>query len=742
MSRTSKLISAAGLGIVSAGLALYLGCVQHEQAGSEPRAMTSPDKGKFDQRAGERTTVPIPSGLMRYGEAPNGPAPMMRERQLGQATTDLRQLLLGQATGGRSGQPGAELSLDEEVWVIQRFKAETPPLAAGEEMPGSGTLNAALQDKQVPLPLKHTQVKAQISGHIGTVQVIQQYQNPYESKIEAVYVFPLPHNAAVNEFVMTVGERTIRGIIRDREEAKQVYEEARSQGYVASLLTQERPNIFTQKVANIEPGKAIDINIRYFHTLAYHDGAYEFVFPMVVGPRFNPPGSSDGVGAVARGTHGSSGQATEVQYLAPGERSGQDIDLAVSIDAGVRIERLESPSHVIAVNRPADHRAEVTLGALDRIPNKDFVLRYMVAGDHIKSAMLTHQDQRGGFFSLMVYPPAELTQTARKPLELVFVLDCSGSMSGQPIAQSKNAMNRALRQLQPGDSFQIIRFSNNASQLGDKPLEATPKNVARALAYVQSLEGEGGTMAIEGVKAALGFAHDPKRLRFVCLMTDGFIGNEAEILSETHQRLGATRIFSFGVGSSPNRYFLEGMAKIGRGAVAYLGLQDSGSEVMDAFFSRIAHPAMTDLEIDWGGLQVSDVFPEALPDLFVGRPVILSGRFKGTPAAEVHIRGQVGGQRTTITVPAGDRRETDQHESLAAVWARMKIADLCDWNVSRPAAQVAEEVKSVALQYGLMSSYTAFVAVDSLTRTAGDHGTSVAVPVPVPEGVRYETTVR
>ena len=541
---------------------------------------------------------------------------------------------------------------------------------------------------------------------------------------------------------MTVGERTIRGIIRDREEAKQVYEEARSQGYVASLLTQERPNIFTQKVANIEPGKAIDINIRYFHTLAYHDGAYEFVFPMVVGPRFNPPGSSDGVGAVARGTHGSSGQATEVQYLAPGERSGQDIDLAVSIDAGVRIERLESPSHVIAVNRPADHRAEVTLGALDRIPNKDFVLRYTVAGDHIKSAMLTHQDQRGGFFSLMVYPPAELTQTARKPLELVFVLDCSGSMSGQPIAQSKNAMNRALRQLQPGDSFQIIRFSNNASQLGDKPLEATPQNVARALAYVQRLEGEGGTMAIEGVKAALGFAHDPKRLRFVCLMTDGFIGNEAEILSETHQRLGATRIFSFGVGSSPNRYFLEGMAKIGRGAVAYLGLQDSGSEVMDAFFSRIAHPAMTDLEIDWGGLQVSDVFPEALPDLFVGRPVILSGRFKGTPAAEVHIRGQVGGQRTTITVPAGDRRETDQHESLAAVWARMKIADLCDWNVSRPAAQVAEEVKSVALQYGLMSSYTAFVAVDSLTRTAGDHGTSVAVPVPVPEGVRYETTVR
>jgi Ca-activated chloride channel family protein len=204
--------------------------------------------------------------------------------------------------------PGSLPSLDEEVWVIQRYRGEQEEARPPEEMPGSGTLKAQLADKEIPLPLKHTDVKARISGYIGTVQVSQAYQNPYDSKIEAVYVFPLPHNAAVNEFVMTVGDRKIRGIIRDRQEAEQIYQEARDQGYVASLLTQERPNIFTQKVANIEPGKAIDIDIKYFHTLAYHDGYYEFVFPMVVGPRFNPPGSTDGVGAVARGGQGVSGQ--------------------------------------------------------------------------------------------------------------------------------------------------------------------------------------------------------------------------------------------------------------------------------------------------------------------------------------------------------------------------------------------------------------------------------------------------
>ncbi|MHC4675794.1 MAG: VIT domain-containing protein, partial [Planctomycetota bacterium] len=597
------------------------------------------------------------------------------------------------------------------------------------------------EEKEIPLPLKHTDVKAWITGYIATVDVTQQYQNPYSSKIEAVYVFPLPQNAAVNEFLMIVGERKIRGIIREREEAEKIYAEAKRQGYVASLLTQERPNIFTQSVANIEPGKQIDINIKYFNTLVYDDGEYEFVFPMVVGPRFNRPGSTNGIGAVGRGKRGASGQKIEVQYLKPGERSGHDISLAVSIDAGVKIEEIKSRSHVIKVEQPAPEKAEVKLSSRDFIPNKDFVLRYRVAGDRVKSAMLAHQDKRGGFFTFMLYPPENLKLLKRKPMEMIFVLDCSGSMSGQPIAQAKKAIERAIKHLQPKDTFQIIRFSNKASQLGSKPVQATKSNVRRGLRYVRKLSGGGGTMMIEGIKAALDFPHDERRLRFVSFLTDGYIGNEAEILGEVHKRLGASRIFSFGVGSSPNRYLLERMAILGNGAVAYLGLNDSATEFMDTFFERISHPALTDLEIDWGGLKVTDVYPKRVRDLFVGRPVILIGQFSGTRNETVRVKGKIGDYIQELAIPLSLDDITSTHQGLPSVWARMKISDLANQLTYDSNSDLPGQIKNIALGYGLMSAYTAFVAVDFLTRTEGDHGTSVAVPVPVPEGVQYETTV-
>ena len=641
------------------------------------------------------------------------------------------------------GMPASDAlasSAGEELWVIARPK--TPPIPGCEVSSGCGSLRAkGVEEKEVPLPLKHTDVKASISGYVATVDVTQAYHNPYDSKIEAVYVFPLPDNAAVNEFLMTVGERRIRGIIREREEAEKIYAEARRQGYVASLLTQERPNIFTQSVANIEPGEDIDINIKYFNTLAYRDGAYEFVFPMVVGPRFNPPGSTQGVGAVPRGQQGASGQSTEVQYLKPGERSGHDIALSVSIDAGVAIKQIKSSSHVIHVDQRSSQLAEVSLSNRDSIPNKDFVLRYTVAGSRIESGILTHQDKRGGYFTLMLYPPAELRSLERHAMEMIFVLDCSGSMNGQPIIQAKKAIERSLKHLRPDDTFQIIRFSNNASQLGPTPLKASGVNVRKGLAYLESLKGSGGTMMIEGIKAALDFPHDENRLRFVCFMTDGYIGNEAEILAEVHKRLGASRIFSFGVGSSPNRYLLDRMASIGNGAAAYLGLQDSAAEVMDGFFQQISHPAMIDLEVDWGGMQVSDVYPSRVPDLFVGRPVTLTGRFNGNGNATVRVRGKAGNATRELLIPATFGNESDTHTGLPLVWARHKIADLANRATYERNPDLHGQIKETALEYGLMSAYTSFVAVDSLTKTEGTHGTTVAVPVPVPEGVRYETTV-
>ena len=509
-----------------------------------------------------------------------------------------------------------------------------------------------VDQKEVPLPLKHTEVRAFIQGFIGTVEVSQQFQNPYSSKIEAVYVFPLPHDAAVSEFVMMIGERRIRGIIRERKEAEQLYQEAKRQGYVASLLTEERPNIFTQSVANIEPGKEILVNLKYFHSLSYVDGWYEFVFPMVVGPRFNPPGTDSGVGAVAQGSGGVSQQPTEVQYLKPEERSRHDIGLTVDIQAGVPIEEFECKTHQITHQSPAPEHLLASLAPGDSLPNRDFILRYRIAGEHIKSSLSTHRDKRGGYFSLVLYPPRELESIRRQPLELVFVIDCSGSMDGRPIEQAKAAVQRALQLLQPEDSFQLITFSMRASQFGARPLAATPENIRRASSYLASLNGEGGTMMIEGIKAALDFPHDPERLRFVCFLTDGYIGNETEILGAVHKRLGASRIFSFGIGSSVNRYLIENLGKVGRGAVAFLGPQDEAAQIMEDFFGRISHPALTDLKIDWGRMNPLEVYPRDIPDLFVGRPLILTGRFTGSADEPIRVSGHAAGDRVDVTVAA------------------------------------------------------------------------------------------
>jgi Ca-activated chloride channel family protein len=341
----------------------------------------------------------------------------------------------------------------------------------------------------------------------------------------------------------------------------------------------------------------------------------------------------------------------------------------------------------------------------------------------------------------MVVPPAKLKQLKRAPMEIVFVVDRSGSMSGQPIAQARAAVEHALRRLQPCDTFQIIDFAESASQLGPAPILATPENIQRGLRYAAGLDAAGGTYMINGLRAALAFPHDPSRLRVVSFLTDGYIGNEAEALKILHEQLGSTRVFGFGVSSAPNRYLLADMSRLGRGAVAYVGMNEPPGEMMDLYFDRISHPAMADLDIDWGGTRVSDVYPSRAPDLFVGRPVILTGRYEGDWSGTIHVRGRAGGLPAEFTIPADNNGARVTKGALPAVWARMKIADLADHEMLDGLADAQNEIKKTALDYSLMSAYTAFVAVDSLARTAGDYGTTVQQPVPVPEGVRYETTV-
>lgn len=641
----------------------------------------------------------------------------------------------------------SEEAPNEELWVIgkQKLPAATPAPAPGPmDAPGSGSLWCTSAGAPVPLPLESTDVKARVLGFVASVGVTQRFANPYDAKIEAVYVFPLPEDAGVTGFVMTVGERRIRAVIREREDAERLYLRARAAGKVASLFTQERPNVFTQKVANIEPGRRIDVDITYFHACRFEDGWVSWVFPMVVGPRFNPPGSASGIGAVSRAGAGTSGQAVEVAYLRPGEPPGNRTGIDVEIDAGFRIAEVRSPTHQISCAQDDGGRARVALAAAaGRVPaDRDFVLRWRADGAGFRGALLAETDGRdGGHFALVVFPPGD-DGPGREPLDLVFVLDASGSMEGEPLRALKRAVGTALDGLGPDDTFQIVRFSEEAEVFGRRPLPATRQHLDEARRFLDGLAAGGGTMMLRGLDAALALETEEGRTRHLVFLTDGFIGNEDEVLGRLANKLGNARVFSFGIGSAPNRHLLEGMARLGRGAAAYVLAPDQAGETMRRWLERARTPAVADVAIDWGGLDVRDVLPAALPDLRRGRPVVVSGRYRGGGAATIRVRGRRGREPAEVAIPVDFGRARGPGD-LARSWARLRIGDLEDGALSGSVdgAECDRLVKNLALDYGLASRLTAFVAVDARSSTEGSEGTTVPVAVPVPAGTRYGTTV-
>src|SRR6185369_6504281 len=451
--------------------------------------------------------------------------------------------------------------------------------AQTEDAPGALTVIDGNGKQKAVCPLKHTDVKAEISGFISRVVVTQQFENPFKEKIEAVYTFPLPQNAAVDDMTMIVGDRTVRGKILPREEAQKVYEAAKEAGQVASLLDQERPNIFTQSVANILPGAQVKITISYVETLSYVNGAYEFVFPMVVGPRYIPGAAkpeSQGKGFAQDTTRVPDASRITPRPAPAGVRSGHDVALEVALDAGMIIDNIDSKTHPTDIQRPDARSARLRLKNEETIPNKDFILRYDVAGQAIQDALLTHRSDKGGFFTLILQPPERVTSEDVTPKELVFVLDTSGSMSGFPIEKAKETMKLALDSLYPSDTFNLITFAGDTRILFPQPVPATRANLNKAQAFLRASSGDGGTEMMKAIKAALDASDDQSHVRIVCFMTDGYVGNDMEIVSEVQKHPNA-RVFSFGIGSSVNRFLLDKMAEAGRGEVEYVGLKDDGS---------------------------------------------------------------------------------------------------------------------------------------------------------------------
>ena len=576
-----------------------------------------------------------------------------------------------------------------------------------------GRLVVQHDGKPIDVPLEHTDVKLHVDAFLVDATVTQRFHNPYAQKIEAVYLFPLPSGAAVSEMTITTGGRTIRGTIQERQHAKRIYEEARGHGFVAALLEQEQPNLFTQSIANLEPGATIEVTLRYVERLPYADGGYEVVFPMVAAPRYTP------------------GAPVEP---APVARSSHDIALSVELDAGVPIEALASPSHRVDIARPSPSRASIHLAAGDTIPNKDFILRYQVAGHAPKLGVLAYKDASAGSFLLVAQPPAASDDVAIAPREIVFVLDTSSSMRGAPLAKAKDVIRGVLGKLRADDTFQIVRFDDDASALGPRPIANKPRNVQIVLDWLAKLDAGGGTEMASGIAAALAVPHDPARLRIVAFLTDGYIGNEDEILKSVGDRLGESRVFCFGVGSAVNRYLLEEMAGIGRGTAQFVRPDEDSHAAVDTFERRIDAPVLTDVRIDWQGLAVSDVAP--VPDLFLGQPLAITGHYAHGGAATVTVHGKQGGRDVAFDVRVELPERDASRPAIATVWARQRIAELSRRLVRKADSSLEHEILALALEHHLLTKYTAFVAVDDSRTTAPGDGKRVVVPVEVPDAVR------
>ncbi len=552
-----------------------------------------------------------------------------------------------------------------------------------------------------PCPLEHTAVTADLSGPVGRVRVKQIFRNPLGEPLEALYTFPLSARGAVDEMTIRVIDRVVKGQIKRKEEARRIYEQARQQGKLTGLLDQKRPNVFTQRLANIPPGARVEVEISYVETLQYEGGKYEFVFPMTVGPRYK--------------------SKYNPTYSAKGVRAGHDLSLRVNVNGALE---MESPTHEIV-----NERTGVALRNQKEIPNRDFILRYKVAGPSIKDTLLAHRTEGTGYFTLLLTPPERTEPSEVTPKELVFVIDTSGSMHGYPLDKAKEAMSAALGGLHPRDTFNLITFSGDTHLLFRAPVAATRENLAAAQKFLQFSQSGGGTEMMKAIRAALAPTASQEHVRVVCFMTDGYVGNEPQILAEM-ERYPNARVFSFGIGSSVNRYLLDEMAARGRGEVEYVGLQDDGSAAARRFHQRIHSPVLTDVRIDWGKLPVQEVYPRRVPDLFDAKPLVLTGQFSGPARGEIRVVGKSAGRpferKVWVDLPG---RET-ANPAVPTLWARTKIGML------REEAAITE----LGLAYRLMTQYKSFVAVEEGT-VSGPGGRLVEVPAEMPDGVSHDSVM-
>ena len=568
------------------------------------------------------------------------------------------------------------------------------------------------------LPLERTHASIRVEGPIADVTVTQVYRNRGTRPLEAIYVFPAGTRAAVHGLTMTIGQRVIEAQIRERAAARRDYEAARAAGKTASLLEQQRPNVFQMNVANILPGDVIEVELRYAELLVPTRHAYELVFPTVVGPRYSarPELEVEGGGP----------------HLPAGAPAAHPLSVDARIDGPLPLRRIECPSHPRAVvRRTSERSAELTIAESDDAGDRDLVLRYAVDGDAIEGGVLVEPAEDGGHFLALLAPPARVEPAAIVPREYLFVVDVSGSMMGFPLEVARRAVARLLDSLRPEDRFDVLAFSGGDALYAPASVAATAAHRAGAARFLAEIPAGGGTELLPALERALALPRDPGRSRTIVVITDGYVTVEAEAFSLIRRSLGEANLFALGIGTAVNRHLIEGLARAGQGEPFVAASENEAAQRADELVAYVRAPVLTHVRARFEGLDAYDVTPAALPDVFAERPVVITGKYRGPATGRVVLEGVTAAgafeQRVEI---AG--APTSTGGTVARLWARQRIEALGD--AEGTTRRHAAEITALGLAHRLMTSYTSFVAIDS-RRRAGEAAVPVDQPAPMPRGV-------
>lgn len=574
------------------------------------------------------------------------------------------------------------------------------------------------------LPLQETKADVRIAGVIADVVVTQVYKNEGTRPLNARYVFPASTRAAVHGMTLQVGEHRIRAKIREKQQAKQEFEKAREEGKSAALLEQQRPNVFSMSVANVMPGDEIRVELHYSELLVPEGGTYEFVYPTVVGPRYpsqEAPAESSGW--------------VKSPYLHQGEPPSYKLDIATSLAAGMPLEEVASPSHRTNVEWGSENTARITLDPEEENGgNRDYILRYRLQGQQVETGLLLYPGEDENFFLLMMQPPQRVEPGQIPPREYVFVLDVSGSMHGFPLDTAKVLMRELIGGLRPSDRFNVILFSGASRLLAPESLSATPENVRRAIAEIEREQGGGETELGAALDRALALPGNEGVSRTTIVITDGYVSAEADVFERIRTNLNRANLFAFGIGSSVNRYLIEGMARAGQGEPFVATDAGEAKAVAKKFKEYVRSPALTDIAVDMEGFGAYDVEPSSIPDLFADRPLVIFGKWRGEASGTIRVTGLSGEGSYEKVFDVAEAESSAGNRALRYLWARARVARLSD-NEFELDDETRLAVTELGLKYELLTAYTSFVAVHEVVRNTEGPAQTVDQPLPLPQGV-------